>query len=76
MIKNVTISLEEDLLVYARSLANAQAKSLSKFIADYFRELKSSEEQTFISLERYKSRKKLFNGKGLRNWKREDLYKQ
>lgn len=72
--KNITISLDEELIQYARSMASAQSKSLSRFVSDFFRSLKDSEEGRLAALESYKSRPTLFKSSGERTWTREDLY--
>lgn len=76
MAKNITLSIEDELLIYAKALASKQAKSLSRYIADHFKELKQAEENSLIALNRYKSRQNLFEGGEKRKWTREELYER
>jgi len=72
--KNITISIDDDLAQYAKSLASSQSKSLSRFVADMIYSLKETEEARQSSLSSYKSRRTLFSSSKSRTWKREDLY--
>jgi hypothetical protein len=76
MSKNITLSIDDELLVFAKSLASKQSKSLSKYIADHFKEIKETEEQSSEALKRYQSRKDLFHSGGKRTWTRDELYER
>lgn len=74
MVIEITLSIDNELLVFAKSVANKQSKSLSKYIADHFKEMKEAEKQSSVALSRYQSRKDLFHSGGKGSWTRDDLY--
>jgi len=71
--KNVTISLDEELAKEIRIMAANRSKSLSRFIADHLSSLVEGEKRRRAAKEIYFKRGTLFDSGG-KLIRREDLY--
>ncbi|HYM11843.1 MAG TPA: hypothetical protein VEU62_13995 [Bryobacterales bacterium] len=75
--RNLTLALDEDLLLQARKLALDRRTTVNQLVRDYLLDLVSRERQ----LRRARSRLKRAFARGIveigrRTWKRDDLYER
>ena len=70
---NVTISIKDSVLSFARVYAAKHSRSLSALLSDYLERLAESENGRKAAMEEYLSRRPYLNSGG-RKYSRDDIY--